>query len=173
MKKVYFAGKVAKGNWRDRLLGCRCMSMGEHQFAPGLLYVGPFGLGCDHGCAHRPGTHAATEPAIGNYKNCCDFTPGGCFDETYISREELVSRCIRQINASDLVVAYLEAEAHGTIAEIGYASAVGKTVMLWIDHALAKDKKTHVDEFWFIKRLPSVAFMGYGEPEKDLMLFRK
>lgn len=170
MKKVYFAGKVACGNWRDKLAGSRSMSMGEHQFVPGFLYAGPFGIGCDHGCAHQPGTHAATEPSLENHKSGC----GSYFlEDTYIPREILVSRCLRQIKDSDFVVAYLEAEAHGTIAEIGYASAAGKRVLLWVDHALAKDKKTHVDEFWFIKRMPGVVFMGYGEPEKDLLFFKK
>ena len=46
---------------------------------------------------------------------------------------------------------------------------MGKQILLWVDHALAKDEETGVDEFWFIKRMRGVAFMGYGEPERDLL----
>ena len=46
---------------------------------------------------------------------------------------------------------------------------MGKQILLWVDHGLAKDEETHVDEFWFIKRMRGVAFMGYGEPERDLL----
>ena len=172
MKLVYFAGKVAQGNWRDKLLGDRCMTRGQFQFLPGNAYNGPFGLSCDHGCAHKPGTHAATKPTADGY-SCEGFTDENGLDAGYLPRKVAVDRCLRQIKASDVVVAYVEAEAHATLAELGYASAAGKRILLWVDHELAKDAKTHVDEFWFVKRLPGVVFMGYGEPELDLHLLHQ
>ena len=168
MKKVYFAGKVAQGNWRDKLLGDRCMTRGQFQFMSGHAYNGPFGLSCDHGCAHKPGTHAAARPTVDGY-SCEDFTGGDGRIAKYLPRKAAVDRCLYQIKTSDLVIAYIEAEAHGTLAEIGYASAMGKQILLWVDHELAKDEETGVDEFWFIKRMRGVAFMGYGEPERDLL----
>lgn len=169
MKLVYFAGKVARGNWRDKLLGDRCMTRDRFRFRDGCVYGGPFGLSCDHGCAHRPGTHAITNPTLEAHETYCHFTDGHGLDAEYLPRGAAVDRCLYQIKSADIVVVYLEAAAHGTLAEIGYASAVGKPILLWIDHELAKDEKTNVDEFWFVKRLPGVVFMGYGEPERDLL----
>ena len=167
MNKVYFAGKVARGNWRERLLGDGCMSRRDFPFTSGCVYGGPFALSCDHGCSHEPGTHACAAPQVG--EGYCTFTDEHGKITDYVPRQTAVNRCLQQIKMCDRVVAYLEADAHGTLAEIGYASALRKPIFLWLHHSLAKDEETGVDEFWFVKRLTGVTFMGYGEPEREFL----
>lgn len=159
MSSIYFAGKVRKNGWRDKLLGPGSMSRGTFALPTDFdaaRYAGPFALGCDHGCYHQDGSHGITAPG-----------PCQCLDDEVLNRHTAVRRCLLQVQNAHLVVAYIEdPTAHGTLAEIGYASACEVPVALWIDPKLQND----IDELWFVKRLPWVHFMGYSFPDLEMAL---
>ena len=115
--RVYFAGKVGKGDWRHALVPDLRDSMGAigtpircDQF----VYCGPFFIACDHGCAHGPGTHGVGPNCIG---------------ETSPPRWLVPSLCFRWLRRADLVFAWIDdPTCYGTLTEIGWAHALGKPV---------------------------------------------
>lgn len=95
-------------------------------------YVGPFFLGDNHGCWNHNQYHMIDELSYGE-----------------ITKRDVVDVCKRQIASADLVFAWLGAdshEAHGTLAEIGYAKGLGKFVIV-------SSKFSDSQETWFAKLL--------------------
>lgn len=140
--KIYLAGKIAWNDYRHGLIPCLRDVDGDNYLStdsewPILErvifgrhdYVGPYAIGCDHGCYHGPNTHG--------YGIGCGGKP-----------TQIVSTlCKKAIDISDIVFAWIDApDAYGTIFEIGYAIAKGKNVFL----AIKKDLKCRRD-MWFIK----------------------
>ena len=123
--KIYLAGKIGKGDWRNRIIeGNRAGGIWdrfpaagwEHQ--KGVIfrehdYTGPFFTSCDHGCSHGSNTHGNGESP------CTDLFEGD-------RRTSIVRLCMTAINESELVFAWIDKDdAYGTLAEIGYAVARG------------------------------------------------
>lgn len=66
-------------------------------------------------------------------------------------REALLEDALRQIEEADYVYAILDkCDAYGTIAEIGYAAALGKFVRVEFSQSL---KEESVSEMWFCKMM--------------------
>jgi hypothetical protein len=134
--RVYLAGKVEAGDWRHSLVPLRGAGpqyefgdkpwLGhEIEFKAGLrrmTYTGPFFYSCDHGCFHSDGisTHgvgAGNENVEGAYDG--------------MTRRYLLGQCEAAIRRADVVFAWLDnPTAYGTIAEIGYARALGKHLVI-------------------------------------------
>jgi len=58
--RIYFAGKVEKGGYREKLFSHGVMSKGRHDatlLGHTIDYVGPFAVSCDHGCFHGATSH--------------------------------------------------------------------------------------------------------------------
>lgn len=196
-KKIYFAGKVQKDGWRQKLFGDRVMSDGDQSYriAEGVIeYGGPFALSCDHGCFHF-GMHALLDSACGSIGSL------GPLDQTFVlgashartltiqkgrdsqislDRRQAVDFCLQCISRCQEVVAYIDSlDCYGTLIELGYATALGLTIHLYISeelfqgiHSLEKSainldsplpKKTK-DELWFLKNLPTVQHVRVGAP---------
>lgn len=140
--RIYFAGKISHGDWRHDIVGSELRdrdankkwSTQEIEFGSDCLYVGPFFVGCDHGCSHRGGEHGVTEfqcepnwsGNLHEYDRGCRAPgpdiAGGQSLEYNDRRLELFNKCIEAIDGADFVFAWLDsAEAFGTFWELGYA----------------------------------------------------
>lgn len=158
MQRVYFAGKVSKDGWRDRLLGPRSMSRGEFSYRNAFTYVGPFAIGCDHGCFHSAKLHGL----LGG--NCCGSIGDVEYESDSLSPAEAVSRCLSQVASADLVVAYLDRDdCPGTTVELGYAISQGKPILVFHENTIVVDGEGSTDpsakakdELWFVKNAPGV-----------------
>lgn len=119
--RIYLAGKIAKNDWRHEVSPwLRSVELVEElPMEGGHVYVGPFFIGCDHGCGHGPGTHGLG----GEHSTCAE----------YPSRSNVKKRALAGIASADLVFAWLDdVTAFGTIYEIGHAHALGKRVIVGV-----------------------------------------
>jgi hypothetical protein len=156
MTKLYLAGKITKNGWRHKLVpGLR-----YHTYTDGPIvcnrftYVGPFFVGCDHGCYHVPTGHGSINNAL---KLCGD-------DFSTTTREEVRSHCFAAIDDCDILLAWINAHrCYGTIAEIQYALTQGKKVVVAFAPQMASASR---NEFWFV----SIAahWVRYDVGEKGL-----
>lgn len=160
---VYAAGKIHKSrtDWRPdcahQIGGCiegwdGCTEYGANDaqdltdlvctfHASGIVanYVGPYSIGCDHGCFHGPATHGALS-TIDNPERQ--------------ERVRIIRRSLVQIDRCDLFFAWLGGDdgetAHGTLVELGYARAEGKFVAIGTDRPIR--------EMWFAEQLSDFVF---------------
>jgi hypothetical protein len=89
--------------------------------------------------------------------NCISQDHGG----NYREKHEILNAAISGIKKSDLVFAWIDREdCHGTIAEIGYAVAAGKSLII------AGPKK--FDEFWFVYSLATATVFDVASPRAAL-----
>lgn len=143
--RIYLAGKVGKNDWRHEIVpGLRAVITAQDaeyvvappdewpalQFFGSHSYVGPYFIGCDHGCFHGPSQHG-----------CISLIPEANEAEQRASlqrRQAAVRRlCLRAVAQADLVFAYIEStDAFGTCFELGFAEALGKTVEVCAPEAL-------------------------------------
>ncbi|MEU1449884.1 DUF559 domain-containing protein [Streptomyces mirabilis] len=81
-------------------------------------YVGPYFIGDDHGCGHGTGTHGC-----GSDGSVCGV------DGAAPTRPQVVARCLAAVDSADIFFAWLDdVTAYGTLVELGYAKARGKTI---------------------------------------------
>lgn len=125
--KIYLAGRISKHDWRSP----SGMDF-EHDFwsfgfpeieRDRYIFVGPNFVSCDHGCGHYPTGHGA---------DSC-LTPSGMYDPHGGNRKirEFIARhCLSAIDRAEIVFAWLEPEAYGTVAELGYAHAMKKKIFI-------------------------------------------
>lgn len=152
--KVYLAGKISMTDWRDAFIDCRAASCwwegnGDiiEQFISrripiddSAIMTGPYFISCDHGCYHGDGTHGVQ----------CDWNCAGFSlkrsDVEYISR--------RQIDAADVVLAYInDPTCYGTLAEIGYARAKNKYIIVVYDSEDLREK------IWFVGEMANLVYV--------------
>lgn len=154
---IYAAGKITKNGWRHRLFPITDYydySAGDNggappwpaalpiQSLPGATYVGPHFLADDHGCFHGKNTHGV---AAGG-SSLCVGNPG-------ITRPDVVKSCLTAIEDATHVFAWIdEPTAYGTLVELGYASAQGKHIHLYIAQDCAQ-----ADDLWFAGQLAATA----------------
>lgn len=145
---VYLAGKISKdGGWRADFGGYRAFSfynrdeINENSMCAINKYLtvtGPFFISCDHGCYHGENSHG-----VGADKDMdfyCSSTP--------MTQHEVFELCKAQINKAEVVFAYIDCEdCFGTLAEIGYAHALGKDIVIYF-------KNEHLQkEMWFVDKM--------------------
>ena len=155
---VYLAGKISCGGWRNVMFSeyrdhsVYELTIDEIEPLPineSLTITGPFFISCDHGCYHGDRLHG-----VGAWDGVSDDPEfmehgvwPGCGDPG-LDRSEVVTLCKKQINEAEIVFAYIDcADCFGTLAEIGYAHAKGKTIIiLFASDELKKD-------MWFIDKM--------------------
>ncbi len=140
---IYLAGKIAppRVDWRRHIIDYRLLNWEEGYEKGGVDqveywpvrmkaifdrfdYVGPFFIECGHTCffganEHGVGAHSGGEFSSGHY------------DDKLLTMEATKRRCLNAIQDADLLFAWIDnPTCYGTIAEIGYARALGKTI--WI-----------------------------------------
>jgi len=156
MTGIYLAGKIAQNDWRHSIAEVGNYSEGDSEpttWGPvqtafeGVTYVGPFFVGCDHGCTHGGDAHGRS---------------GGCV--TGGDRSRTANDCLSQVASADLVFAWLDeltpdashSSAYGTLVEIGYALALRKPVVVAAARApydpnagLVMVDRHPIDDLWF------------------------
>lgn len=148
MKNIYLAGKVNHTDYRqtsfdlnrlyqDVYEGEVCQSGAYVKYSPenhqryidaglgglfGLNITGPFFIGCDHGCAHGSNQHGSIFSSYYTQKTMTE------------AQFNVFHNCIESIRKCDSIFVFLESQdcltAYGTLAEIGYAKALGKKVVI-------------------------------------------
>lgn len=141
---IYLAGKVSANDWRHTLvkeLRDVCCEFGtnglpdqwpviKNGITKNMHYVGPYFIGCDHGCYHGKDSHGYG-PGCG-----CDIIeyPKTTYDNHCpdAAREEyVVNQCRDAIERSDIVFAWIDdLTAFATIFELGIAIGNKKRVFL-------------------------------------------
>lgn len=156
---VYLAGKIRQNGWREGICGYRC---GQHYESTdfdkyllvnnNLTVTGPFFISCDHGCYHGERTHGVGVNKYWphHYVDNNDAERYGCCGDGYVpfTEDDVIEICKSQIDKAEIVFAYIDCkDCFGTLAEIGYAHARGKTIIiLFKDEVLKRD-------MWFIDKL--------------------
>ncbi len=163
-QKIYLAGKVTKPDWREAIVGApysdvstdesKVLAGKEYPVLAaaclGYDYTGPYAFSCDHGCYHGDAQHGVGASHGGCVNGTCE-THG----DQWANRLLVLERSLAAIREATIVFAWLERDAlahdpfgeprcsaYGTLAEIGYAHALGKT--LWIG------TPEHIPELWFV-----------------------
>ena len=148
---AYLAGKIQKHGWRESFYYCgfykqmppnelaeRCENVSNE-----LTVTGPFFISCDHGCYHGDGKHGVG--AVGSIHSDEEWC--GCMGN-YFSRDDVLSICKRQIDRAEIVFAYIdEGDCYGTLAEIGYAHAIGKDITIVFSNDRLKA------DMWFVDKM--------------------
>jgi len=176
---IYFAGKIAKRNWRTEILGSRVGSNNnaydniDSLFDPKIdlredrgsfWYGGPFFISCDHSCAHGPGRHAASG-------SCYD----GGYDTLLGTRPKIWAANCALIERADHVFAYIdEADCFGTLIELGYAAALKKPLRVVFGRNVPIEK---FDDLWMARECGQPGYHPWhghvGEPRKAFADFLK
>lgn len=147
---VYLAGKIQPNDWRNRFCYYRHVPDEPEDIANGcilgvddsLSITGPFFISCDHGCYHGDGKHG-----VGAVSSLHSDEWGGCMGE-YYTRDDVLCICKGQIDRAEIVFAYINSnDCYGTLAEIGYAHAKGKDIVIAFS---TKKLKT---EMWFADKM--------------------
>lgn len=155
--RVYLAGKIGKEDWRHAIfpelrglvnnndIEVHDISGGHHFYVgkrtgplvpaemevDGLLYGGPYFVGCDHGGFHGEGTHGQGGDKDDKDGITCCATQG-------VWREYIAEECTSLISRSDVVFCWLDSsDAYGTIFELGFAHAL--KIPIVIAHPIQDD----------------------------------
>jgi hypothetical protein len=102
---------------------------------PLFTLVGPFFVGCDHGCSHGLGMHAVT--------SCNE----GMELDVQETRERVLAANFARIKGADFVFVHIdETDCFGTLVEIGYARGAGVPVHLHFGDKISAEER---DSMWF------------------------
>ena len=169
---IYMAGKISKGDWRESLYGRGnsptiddddgYIVFPHIDLDSGLTYVGPYFMGCDHGCYHGNTTHGL---GGGDSSICLDFD---------VARSQIFSACQSAICLStNIFFAWIDSiDCYGTLAEIGFAHGLrmgGSSVRL--NHIWIATPEAH-KELWFANYM-ATDFTETATPEEALDYFIK
>lgn len=147
---VYLAGKIAPYDWRHRFCYYRGVPGEPEYIAAGctidvndnLTITGPFFISCDHGCYHGDGKHG-----VGAVNSFHSDEWGGCMGN-FFTRDDVLNICKGQIDRAEIVFAYInQDDCYGTLAEIGYAHALRKDIVIVFSNDRLKK------EMWFADKM--------------------
>jgi len=136
--RVYLAGRITKNDWRHELAPqiddiihpSEWTLIKELPMRDGNIYVGPFFMGCDHGCTHGTNKHGATDAY-------------GCGGDPPIKQNSIFCKAIAGIKACDVFFVYAGPDfgaAYGTLVEIGIARTLGKRIVIACHSGMPKDQ---------------------------------
>lgn len=181
LEAIYIAGKMEDDEWRFQFFDPHnvpddhAYQQGYHPFTIehraswpakshvtvcGLAYTGPFFVDVygGHGYGYMDGdAHGSNIDSADSYKSV----------KALEAKRRLVQQwCFSAIQRADLVFAWIDGiDCYGTIAEIGYAKAVGK--LIWI----AGPRR--YDEMWFVYQMADeTVFVNQGVTATPAQVFR-
>ncbi len=152
---VYLPGKIRDNCWRHELIA----GLREHSWDDGPLrqesftYIGPFFVGCDHGCYHSPSSHGS------------GF---GCWPDRDLSPVDVARLCREAVERADLLFCFIDSpDCYGTIAEIERAHTLGIRVVIAFASGIAKSNS---NDFWFICTLAHKVYYDVCECKLPILL---
>lgn len=152
-KNIYLAGKIEKNCWRHRIVNelreacyvadqekkleewttMEKVIFGKHN------YVGPYFIGCDHGCFHVENSHGYGKDNL----ICSDSIV-----EAEERRNFVHGQCLSAIEKADVVFAYINSlDSFGTIWELGCAFIMGKEIVIACSEEFYEKNS---DDLWFV-----------------------
>ena len=167
--KVYLAGKVSKNCWRHQMVrGLRDVHPewhcgdedstarwgGHFPLLPRAVdgrhdHVGPYFVGCDHGCYHGHRTHGLLYRPVAEASD--GFTPA----QREAAGRRIHGLCLDAVDRCDLLYAWVDApDCYGTVAEMAWARQRGKQV--WV-----AGPQTY-EELWFTYQFANLRLFGGG-----------
>jgi len=193
-RRIYMAGKIEKGDWREGVYGRghhddlynQLANTGRIQFPVIEIddnndYTGPYFVGCDHGCFHGEATHGVGARcecgktwSTNHFHECPDCGMGADnYCTTHPTQENIFQACRYAImRETTTFFAWVDTrECYGTIAEIGIACTarwadLGTCEELWI-------ASPDIDpELWFIRQM-ATDFTVAKNPHEALDYFLK
>ena len=166
--RVYLAGKISKNDWRHDVVDGLYETCREHEegmpdrwpiLTRSILgkhaYVGPYFVGCDHGCYHGINSHG-----VGANSN-----PPGCGAECALDdiRQKVWNLNTSAINLCTILVAFIDSlDCYGTLAEIGYAAGCGREVVV----VSSEPRPCDQHEMWFAKQFADRSFAAHSVAER-------
>jgi very-short-patch-repair endonuclease len=154
--KIYLAGKIGFKDWRNEFVNDLC----NHHFGTKVIknairnrhdYVGPFFIEGQHGGSHGDGTHGAGE----------SFYRKNTHEHELRPHKDVWENAMSGIRSSDVVIAVVTDDAHGTLCEIGFAYGIGKPV-----YVIGSEGK----DCWFAKGFCIGGFSLYRNETVDSIL---
>lgn len=168
-KNIYMAGKISLGiptnDWRRTIYDYYPY---ENLPLPGFhTYVGPYPISVGgHGIRMIPCTHG-----LGGYETendgDADYSAEDDIDKNYV-----VDRCFAGIDQCDILFAWIDTmDCYGTLAEIGYAKAMNKQILIGFSEKLTIPKSNFYDAYkphniseshdlWFIETMANRAIVS-------------
>lgn len=154
---AYLAGAIKKNDWRNNFIHYRGEPHDPRDIGNGyiahvnnnLSITGPFFIACDHGCYHGDTKHGvgAVSSLHPSSEEVEEGEWGGCMGN-YYTKDDVLNICKEQIDKADIVFAYIDCDdCYGTLAEIGYAHAKGKDIVIVFG------KNAPKDEMWFASKM--------------------
>ena len=148
---VYLAGKIEANCWRHALVpqlsGWRKREKNVLEtVAKDVFYTGPQFSCMGHFLNHGPTIHGHIEVADIHRKG----------HDPYLHGQIVLNRSKDAIKQADIVFAYIDSfDCYGTIAEIGFAHALGKTIFIVypINFNFEWNEETQRNELWFIEEM--------------------
>lgn len=144
---VYLAGKIEMNGWREAFnyrngytpgdMTIQDLANYSYKINNYLTITGPTIIGCDHGCYHQPNSHGCK----------CEWE----YLIPTLDNPDVLYICKNQIERAEILFAYIDCcDCYGTLAEIGYAHAYGKTIIIkFATEELQKD-------MWFISQMQQI-----------------
>jgi nucleoside 2-deoxyribosyltransferase len=168
---VYLAGKIDRqyGAWRDAILGTGYLRKNpvwvreietaraeEGEVLPWLpVPLGVFGVHDYVGPFRQEVKPSAEIECLGTWHGTTSWGNHGFMDPGPEGPyPEIIRNARRAIQSADLIFAFINyPDAYGTVAEIGYAAALGKFVTVLV----GKDAPFAQDDYWFVEGLATVS----------------
>lgn len=153
-RNIYMAGKFST-EWRDVIQPRCCNRVYQGDYLPGFhKYVGPYhsgdnGEGSGHAtiiaeCTHGMKTYGKD---FDDDEEHCRY-PGVYLPETEFEPRDVFLNCLSEIESCDTLFAWIDSlDCYGTLAEIGYAKALGKDIFIGIDEKLSIPKAQFNDTY--------------------------
>ena len=131
---------------------------------PDLDYTGPYFMSCDHGCFHGKNSHGVGAFDGGEIKDSVKHDGlEKVLEDRKKRQEHTVMLCRKAIENSSIFFAWIDDKTcYGTIAEIGYAKALGKTILI--------GGKKRFEDLWFVYAMADICEFDFEDPHEALTI---
>lgn len=143
----YFAGKISsENNWRKAIIPDLSEFEKDHEWPSSSrnIYL-------KNAIRER---HSYVGPFFSKMKHCEDvhgYLDAACSHKGDTAKEEVLDSCLTQIGRCKVLFAWIDStDCYGTLAEIGYAKALGKQICIGFSNCLSDEE---LSDFWFVREM--------------------